>query len=276
MPKGQRGVSYHTQMFQDFKGQRMRKRCKLRATLSKRGRKRGVFGFLRGRPWATRVFELHSSYISSTLKYYKDDECRGQFDLIGCTVQAIPPSSADGRQYAFEMRLLNRERFVMAAENQADANKWITALEQAGVVPTSNDKLAHGMGIEVLGEDREIIAYEFLAKKGIRDEQKKACGAEFYDAATIVALEEQLEREFPKLCMGDRDTRAEEELARQEYERELDTHLAEANAAKRSFAPEAAVDAKYNEKVSESRMRYVMAKEARFMAHIMVLVDKYK
>jgi len=263
-------------MFQDYKGQRLRKRCKLRATLSKRGRKRGVFGFLRGRPWATRVFELTSTYISSTLKYFKDDECKGQFDLIGCTVQAVPPSSADGRLHAFEMRLLNRERFVMSAENQADASKWITALEQAGIVPTPNDRLAHGMGIEVLGEDRELIAYEFLAKKGARDEQKKASGMEEYDAATIVALEEQLERDFPKFCMTDRDAKAEEELARQEYERELDTHLAEANAAKRSFAPEAAVDAKYNEKVAESRSRYVMAKEARFMAYLMHLVEKFR
>lgn len=263
-------------MFQDYQGKRLRKRCKLRATLNKRGRKRGLFGFLRGRPWATRVFELTSTYITSQLRYFKDEECKGSFDLIGCTVQAIPPSSADGKPHAFEMRLLNRERFVMAAENQADAAKWIRAIEQAGIVPNSNDKLAHGMGIEVLGEEREQIAYEFLAKKGGRDEQKKSSGAEYYDEATIIVLEEQLERDFPKFCMGDKDTRAEEELARQEYEREIDTHLAEANAAKRSFAPEASVDAKYKEKVAESRQRYVSAKEARFMAYIMTLVEKYR
>jgi hypothetical protein len=263
-------------MFQDYKGNRFRKRCKLRATLNKRGRKRGLFGFLRGRPWATRVFELTSTYVSSTLKYFKDDVCKGQFDLIGCTVQSVPPSSADGRQHAFEIRLSSRERFVMAAENQTDQAKWIAALEQAGIVPTANDKLAHGMGIEVLGEDRELIAYQFLAAKGQREELKKNNKASEYDNATILALEEQLERDFTKICMGDKETRAEEELARQEFEREVETHLAEANAAKRAFAPEAAVDAKYNEKVAESRSRYVLAKEARFTAYIMSLVEKYR
>lgn len=263
-------------MFQDYKGQRIRKRCKLRAILSKRGRKRGLFGFLRGRPWATRMFELTSTYVSSTLKYFKDDECKGQFDLIGSTVQAVSPSSADGKQHAFELRLANRERFVMAAENAADSAKWIAAIEQASIVPTPNDKLADGMSIDLLGEDREVIAYQFLANKGLRDEQKKSTKDGVHDNATIIAMEEQLERDFPKMCMGDKDTKAEEELARQEYEREIDTHLAEANAAKRAFAPEASVDAKYNEKVAESRQRYVAAKESRFMTYILSLVEKYR
>ena len=259
-------------MFQDARG---RKRCKLKAVLSKRGRKRGVFGFLRGRPWASRTFELTSTYTSSTLKYYKEDKCRGSFDLLGSTVQSVPASSADGRNHAFELRLSSRERFIMCADNAADATKWIQALEQSGVVPTANDRLAEQMSIELLGDDREAIAYRFLGAKTLRDEVRRNTHAEI-DPPALVALEAQLEADFPRICMGDKDSRAEEELARQEYEREIDTHLAEATASKRAFEPEASVDAKYNEKVAESRARYVLAKEARFLQYILQLVEKYR
>ena len=190
-------------MFQDFKGKLTRKRCKLRATLVKRGRKRGLFGFLRGRPWASRVFELTSTYTTSTLRYYKDDECRGSFDLIGCTAAAVAPSLADGRPHAFEIRLASRERFLAAADNAADAARWVQALEASGVVPLATDRLAETLSIDLLGEDRETVAYRFLLGKSARDDMRRQTHGEI-DAAAIVALEAELEETFPKVrrCRG--------------------------------------------------------------------------
>lgn len=188
-------------MFQDFKGKVVRKRCKLRATLSKRGRKRGVFGFLRGRPWASRVFELTSTYTTSTLRYFKDDECRGSFDLIGCTAAAVAPSLADGRPHAFEVRLASRERFLAAADNAADAARWVQALEASGIVPLSTDRLAETLSIDVLGEDRENVAYRFLLGKSARDDVRRQTHGEI-DAAALAALELELEEAFPKVRGG--------------------------------------------------------------------------
>ena len=139
--------------------------------MNKRGRNKGLFGWFRGRPWATRHITLECTYTQSTLTTWKGDEKRDTIDMVGCTARMCPSTAVNGREFCIEITLAWGEIFIIQAlgmndeEQRSIRDQWIDALNVAGRPITAVDAEAQKYKLHELSASHETCVYEYLKFK---------------------------------------------------------------------------------------------------------------
>lgn len=104
----------------------MRECHKLVIPVTKRGRGRGFFGFLRGHPWADRRLEMNITYTKSSMQYYKDNnELRDDINLMGCSACQLQDGSTvcENRTRVVQITLATGEAIMFACHTEVDLKK---------------------------------------------------------------------------------------------------------------------------------------------------------
>lgn len=252
-------------------------------TVDKRGRARGLFGWLRGHPWAVRRLQLDVTYTTSTLQYFKDgDILRDLIDLMGCTCRKITDKDivVDGRSNGVEITLATGENLYFACNTVADQDKVFKALEFSGLAPTIVDSIAEKMNLQVLMKDHERCLYSYIHFKGT--DLPNGLDPNFDPSVNgIISLDllnqwqTLIESTFGKLYTKSSEIAGIEDYHQQEFNRKMEMHKIEADGALQHGADPSLANGKMTEKVFRDKVVYVMEKERRLLEHVKNLVNEY-
>ena len=280
--------------------------------LIKRGRNKGLFGWFRGRPWASRNITLECTYTNSVLRTWKEDEKRDTIDLLGCSAKECDPASVKGRPFCIAITFQWGEVFILQvdknvhngdlAEVENERKRWIDALNAAGKRPTQVDVAAEKMKLHVLSFQHESVVYEYMQfrqqndkslsdilratgaftnEDGQRDSQI-AAGRRLHSSrpesellAEVNKWIEKLEKTFPGLYRSSSDEAELEEFHKAELERNMATHEHEKADTMASHGDEGMINSRYFTKVLTDRASYAKAKEERFFSQVSDLVDQF-
>ena len=276
----------------------------LEGEMNKRGRNKGLFGWFRGRPWATRHITLECNYVKSVLTTWKGDEKRDTIDMVGCTARMCPSTAVNGREFCIEITLAWGEIFIIQAlgmndsEQKSIRDQWIDALNVAGRPISAVDAEAEKHKIQTLSSGHETCVYEYLKFKINHaesiDEILKVVGplasAENRDSLTtsgrkIHTNREQedllrevekwlqyLEGAFPLLYRSQSEQADIEAFHKAELDRTMAMHEHEKEDTLASHGDENMIINRYNIKVLVDKTNYVVAKQERFFAMVEELV----
>ena len=272
--------------------------------MSKRGRNKGLFGWFRGRPWATRHITLECTYVKSVLTTWRGDEKRDTINMVGCTARMCPPSAVNGREFCIEISLAWGEIFIVQAlgmndsEQKSIRDQWIDALNVAGRPITAVDDEAEKYKLQNLSAGHETCVYEYLKFKINNGESfdeimkivEPLATAEGRESVTMSGRKihtsreqedllrdvdmwlQYLEGAFPLLYRSQSEHADVEAFHKAELDRTMAMHKHEKEETLASHADENMVINRYNIKVLVDKTNYIIAKQKRFFDMVEELV----